>query len=340
MANGDQLAISGIEKASTLLIVLGTAASSAILKHLTPTEIEQVSTQIARLKALTPDQRQMILQEFRSACEHGSVESIGGPTYVADLLKQALGEQKGTELAARLMGDLRPQAFEWLAACDPSEIAKVLSTEMPQTIALVIVHLPSEKSAAALSALPPALQGKVALRIASMGDWSSDMIGQIDGILREKLSTGKTASYKALSGTKALVEMLRYAPRSTERVIMDSLVEGDPTVAEEVKSLMFVFEDIVTLDDKVVQAMLREVEQEDLRLALKGAPDNIRDLLFRNLSERAAEALKEDMELLGAVRRRDVEVAQQKIVAVLRKMEERGDVILRASAEEEETLIE
>ncbi len=339
MADSEVMTKNGIEKASMLLIALGAEASSEVLKHLSQSEVEQLTAEIVRHRFLTLEKKKAILEEFKTACEVGAVAAMGGTEYAAALLKNALGEEKSSEIVGKLTTNAEPKPFDWLAKLDPNKVAKVLSEELPQTCALVISHLPTETAANILAGLPGDLQGEVAIKIASLGPWNPNVVAQIEEALKKKLTAKGEEGKKAVSGSKALVDILRYAPRKTERIVLQTLEGKDPNVAEEVRSMMFVFEDIPTLDDKSIQAMLREVEQEDLRMALKSAPEEVKDAIFRNLSERAAEALKEDMELSGAVRKRDVEAAQSRMVAVLRKMEERGDIVLKSSGNEEDALV-
>lgn len=325
--------MAGIEKAAVLLISLGADVASEVFKYLSPDEIEPLARQIVRMKTVDASVRQEVLQEFEETCETLGMGASGGADYARNLLQQALGPQRGMEMIDWIIGG-RSRPFEWLKERDPQQICELVQNEHPQTIALVVSNLPPQKAALVLSSLPPELQSEVALRVVTMDSTTADVASQIEDVLRDKMCSVWNEQSAPVGGAKALAEMLNSASRSTEKSILETLAKDNPGLVDEIKQLMFTFDDITKLDDRSVQLIIKEVENDDLRLALKGVGDNVKEVVFRNMSERAAETLKEDLDLSGAVRVRDVEAAQQKIMGVIRDLEEKGDLVLRRTAED------
>lgn len=317
--------LTGLRKASMLLLALGTSASAQVLKHLSEQEIEKLSAEIVRMRKVDPEMTQAVLDEFERTAT--TAPSVAGRDFAVQVLDQVLGPEKTKHLLYRAVrtGGNRPFDFLWEA--DESLVAQLLREEHPQTAALVLINLPPEKAAPILSELPKEAQAQIARAICTMGEVDSDAVKAVEEILEsEMLVLGAQAM--VASGPKTLVDILNNSARSTERAVLDALRKGDPAIGKQVRGMMFIFEDLNKLEDRSIQLLLREVDQDDLRLALKGADDQIQSLVFRNMSERAADTLREDLELAGSVKQRDTEAAQQRIVSVVRRLLSTGEISL------------
>jgi flagellar motor switch protein FliG len=331
MAESTAIHLSGIEKASLLLIALGSKTASGILQQLDPQEVQKLCTRIAMHKNVDPNLRDAVLREVAL---NEQAQSSGGIDYAQELLEQSLGSSKAKEMMADIAKGSGARPFDWLTANNVSRLANCLKSERPQVITLVLAHLTSDQAAATLALLPEELQGKVAFRMTSMQPVAFEVVESIEEIVKQRMTTDGHGDRRAVGGLQSLVSILNNADRSTENKILEFLQQAESTVAENIREMMFVFEDIITLDDRSLQIVIRELEQDDLRLALKGATDEIKEAFFRNMSERAAEALKEDLEMMGPVKRRDVEAAQRRVVSVVRRLEESGDINLRTQEED------
>lgn len=320
--------LSGLQKAAILLISLGSEVSARIFQHLTEEEIEQLTLEIASMRKVDPEEKEAVLAEFQEMARAQAYIEQGGILYAKQVLEQALGEEKALRILNRLTANLQVRPFDTIRKADPGQVLNFLQNEHPQTIALVLSYLQPEQAAVILSALPPASQADIARRIALMDRASPEVISQVEHILEQKLATNVSHDYLAAGGIEAIVAILNRVDRTTERTILDTLEVEDPDLVEEIKKRMFVFEDIVTLDDRSIQRVIREVDQRDLQLALKVASEEVREAIFRNMSKRMAEAFREELEYMGPVRLRDVEEAQSRIVAVIRRLEEAGEVII------------
>ena len=321
-------ALTGRQKAAILLITLGPEVSAHIFKHLRDEEIEQLTLEIANVRKVDSAEKQAILTEFHQICMAQEYISQGGIQYAKTILEKALGEHKAMEVINRLTATLQVRPFDFARKADPAQIFNFIQNENSQTIALVLSYLQPEQAAAILSALPQDKQADVARRIALMDSTSPEVITQIERILEQKLSSTVTQDYTMAGGIESIVQILNGVDRGTERTILDSLEIQDPELAEEIKKRMFVFEDIVNLDNRSIQRIIRDVDNHDLQLALKVASEEVRDAIFRNMSKRMAEAFREEMEYMGPVRLRDVEEAQTRIVATIRRLEEVGEIII------------
>jgi len=330
-------ALTGIEKAAVLLIALGRDKSAEVFAHLNAEEVQRLSQMMAQIPYVAPQMRDTVMHEVNKLVDSGDY-CEGGVDYVRQVLEKALGPQKASRVLDGMSQEERARPLESLAEATTDQLVAALRGEHPQAAALVLCHLPAEKAAAVLGSLSPEQQGEVAVRIAVIDSAAPEMAEQLEKVLQTRFSSGAAAS-RVTGGAKALVEMLNCADRSTERTVLEALAERKPELADDVRKMMFVFEDLATLDGRTIQRVLREVENDDLRVALKGASDDIKQLIFQNMSERAAQSLKEDLELTGPVRVRDVESAQQRMVAVVRRLEHSGEVILK-SGEDEEKLVE
>jgi flagellar motor switch protein FliG len=329
-------ALTGVEKAAVLLIALGRDKSAEVLAHLGSEEVQLLSQAMSQIPYVAAKMRNAVIKEV-SDLVGGDDYSEGGADYVRGLLEKALGPQKAARVMESMSPEQRARPLESLAEATTDQLVAALRGEHPQTAALVLCHLPAEKAAAVLGSLPAPQQGEIAARIAVIDHAVPEVAEQLEKALHSRLSAGAAAT-RVTGGAKALVEMLNNADRTTERTVLEALAERKPDLADDIRKMMFVFEDLATLDGRAIQRVLREVENDDLRVALKGAGDDIKQLVFQNVSERAAQSLKEDLELTGPVRVRDVEAAQQRMVAVVRRLEHAGDVVLKSG--EEERLVE
>lgn len=330
-----ELDMTGRQKAAALLITLGPESASHIMKHFDDDEIELLTMEIFNMGSVPGAVRESVLQE----CYHMSFVSegltSGGVEYARDILSRALGSQKAVEFMERVRLRTQGAPFDFLDGADPAQLANALKNEHPQIIALIVSHLKAAKAAAVISNLDEQRQGEVANRVAVMDRVLPDVIKTVEAGMKGKLSSLITQDYATSGGVSSLVSILHQVDRSTEKVIMDALDEKHPQLAEEVRQKMFVFENIITLDDRAIQRILREVNGKDLILALKGASEEVRQLIFRNLSKRAAEVLKEDLNMSGPVRLRNVEEAQQRIVNVIRQLETAEQIVISRGGEDE-----
>lgn len=319
---------SGKEKAAMLLISLGPDKSAEIFKHLKEDEIEQLTLEIANIRAVTPDEKERILDEFYQICLAQEYIAEGGIGYAKDILEKALGTQKAVDIINKLTVSLQVRPFDFVRKTDPTQLLNFIQGEHPQTIALILAYLKPHQASVVLSALPQDKQADVARRIATMDRTSPDVIKEVERILEKKLSSLVTEDYTAAGGVQSIVDILNSVDRGTEKFIMETLEIEDTDLAEEIKRRMFVFEDILTLDGRSIQRFLREVDNNQLAVALKGATDDVQKLIFSNMSKRLSEMIREDLEFMGPVRLKDVEESQQKIVNIIRKLEDAGEIVI------------
>lgn len=320
--------LTGKQKAAILLIALGPELSAQVLKKMKEEEVEKLTFEIANLRKVSREYTEQVLREFHQLCIAKEYINQGGIDYAREILERALGTQKAIDIIQKLTLNLQVRPFDFIRKSDPSQLLNFIQGEHPQTIALVMAYLNPDQSAQLLSAMPPEIQVDVARRIAMMDRTSPEVIKEIEKVLERKMSSVFAQDYTTAGGLQSIVDILNRVDRSTEKVIMENLEIQNPELAEEIKMRMFVFEDIVLLDDRAIQQVLREVDSKDLALALKGASEEVGNKIRRNMSKRAAEMLKEDIEFMGPVRLRDVEDAQQRIVNIIRKLEEAGEIII------------
>jgi flagellar motor switch protein FliG len=329
MAKRDkQGGLTGRQKAAILLISLGPDVSASVYKHLSEEEIEKLTLEISNMRQVTADEKEEVLEEFHQIALAQDYIEQGGIAYAKEVLEKALGPEKAMNIINRLTSALMVRPFDFARKADPTQILNFIQNEHPQTIALILSYLEPAQAGQILSALPQEMQADIARRIALMDSTSPDIINEVEQILERKLSATVVQDYTQAGGIEAVVEVLNKVDRSTERTILDALEIQDPELAEEIKKRMFVFEDIVTLDNRAIQRVIREVDNNDLMLALKVASDEVKEIVFRNMSTRMAEAFKEEMEFMGPVRLREVEEAQSRIVAVIRRLEEAGEIVI------------
>lgn len=328
MAKAVQQGLTGRQKAAILLISLGPEVSAQIFKHLREEEIEQLTLEIANVRKVDNAEKEAILSEFHQICLVQEYISQGGIQYAKEILEKALGSSKAMDIINRLTATLQVRPFDFARKADPAQILNFIQNENSQTIALILSYLQSDQAAIILSSLPQDKQADVAKRIAQMDSTSPEVINQVERVLEQKLSSTVTQDYTTAGGIEAIVQILNGVDRGTERTILDSLEIQDPELAEEIKKRMFVFEDIVNIDNRSIQRIIRDIENADLQLALKVASEEVREVIFRNMSKRMAETFREEMEYMGPVRLRDVEEAQTRIVATIRRLEEAGEIII------------
>ena len=332
---GTRKQLTGRQKAAIFLVTLGSEISSEIFKHLREDEIEQLTFEIARLESVESADRDGVLMEFQELMMAQDFISSGGIDYARELLEKSLGPQKAVDIINRLTSSLQVRPFDFIRRTDPAHLLNFIQQEHPQTIALILAYLEPNKASIILGSLPHEIQSDVAKRIATMDRTSPDILREVERVLEKKLSTLSSEDYTAAGGVESIVDILNLVDRSTEKVIIESLEEDDPELAEEIKKRMFVFEDIVLLDDRAIQKVLREVDTAELAKALKAVDSEVQDKIYRNMSKRAATLLKEDMDYMGPIRLKDVEEAQQKIVSIIRKLEEQGEIVVARAGEEE-----
>jgi flagellar motor switch protein FliG len=320
--------VKGRKKAAVLLVTLGRDRAADIFKHLREDEIEALSLEMAKLQRIPPQTTETVLEELIATVKAYDSLAAGGVDYAREVLEKALGDQRAAEIIGRLSTVIEMRPFEFLRRTPPEQIITFLRNEAPATVALVVANLHTTLSAQVLAHLPESEQADIALRIARMGETSPDVVKQVEEVIRAKLATVVQQEYSVAGGVKSLADILNHADRSTERNVLDTLGETDEELAAEVRRLLFVFEDIVKLDDRAIQLILREADQKDLALALRGVSDEVKDRILHNMSERGAQMLLEEMEYQPPQRKRVVEEAQGRVVAIVRKLEESGAVVL------------
>ena len=328
--------LSGLRKAAVLLVQLGTTHAAQIMAHLKETEVEELTAEIVRLGPVESTIAEDVLIEFEELATANRYAGEGGIGYAKELLEASLGKERANEIVARLSSIFMDVPFGFLQQSDPRQVLSFIQDEHPQTIALVLAHMPPMLASQVLSGLAGELQAEVANRIAGMDRTSPDIIRQVENTLERKLSSVlQPTELSTVGGLDPLVEIINRSDRATERMILEGLQGKNPELAEQIRAKMFMFEDIVTLDDRGIQQVLRQVETPDLATALKGVRPDVRQKIMGNLSERAAENLSEEIDLLGPVRLRSVEEAQAKIITVIRGLEESGQLVIRRGDDDE-----
>lgn len=320
--------LSGKEKAAILLIALGPEKSAVVFSHLSEEEIEELTLEIASIRKISSEEREGVLEEFYQICLAQEFISEGGISYAKDVLEKALGSNKALEIINKLTASLQVRPFDFVRKADPGQLLNFIQNEHPQTLALVLSYLSSSQAATILASLPQDKQSDVAQRIAQMESTSPEVIKEVELVLERKLSSMVTQDYAVTGGIQSIVDILNSVDRGTEKFIMENLDITNAELADEIRKRMFVFEDIINLDGAAVQRFIREVDNNDLMVALKGATEEVKEIILANMSKRMGEMLKEDMEFMGPVRLRDVEEAQQKLVNIVRKLEEAGEIII------------
>ncbi len=326
---------SGVQKAAILLMQVGKERAALILRALRESEVAEIMAEVARINHLEPAEIEEVLAEFRDTYVARSHIAQGGYQTARELLEASLGNDKAEEILENLGVTLMAAPFEFLKRADSRQVLSYLQDEHPQTIALVLAHMNSAAAALVMSALTEELQRDVAERIAKMDRTSPEVIEHVEAILERKLSTViQQSDFSTAGGLQSLVDILNNADRGTERLILEGLDQNDPQLADDVRSRMFVFEDIITLDDRSVQLVLRSVDAKELSVALKGVEQDVRDKILKNMSERAAANLADEIKLLGPVKLKTVEESQAAVVRVIRTLEESGQIIMSRGSDE------
>jgi flagellar motor switch protein FliG len=328
--------LTGKQKAAILIIAIGVEAASQIFKNLKDKDIEKLSIEIANMKDVPSTVMEAVVEEFYQRIMAQEYISQGGIEYAKVLLEKALGPRKAHEIVSKVESAIHVSGFKLLKEVDPNQLLNFIQHEHPQTISLILANLEPEQTAQIIADLPPEIQSEVAYRIATMGKISPDLLADIESIIESQVETVFGQELSAAGGVKSVAEILNLAGRSTEKTILGDLEKRNPELATEIKNLMFVFEDITLLDDRSIQRVLREVDSKELSLALKVSTDEVKDTIFRNMSERASGLIKEELEFMGPVRLKDVEEAQMKIVEVIRTLEEEGEIVISGRGGEEE----
>jgi len=333
--------LGGRKKAAVLLACLGPEQASTVLRQLSDEEVAQITLEISAIGSVDPELKSQVLDEFHEMAVAKQYVSQGGIDLAKDLLERSFGAERAFEILNRLQTSLQEVPFQFLKKADPSQISSFIQDEHPQTIALIVAHMDPQMSALVLSSLPQDVQSDVILRVATMDRTAPEIVREVERVLERKMAAVFSQGFTFAGGVKDVAEILNRVERSSEKAIMTDLEERDPQLAEEIARLMFTFDDIVQVDDGGIQKALREIESKDLALALKAANEDVANKVYKNMSERAREMIKEEIEFMGPVRMRNVEEAQQKIVAVVRRLEETGELVVqgRGGAEADEILV-
>jgi flagellar motor switch protein FliG len=324
-----QKSLRGRQKAAALLISLGPEASAEVLKHFKESEIEALTVEVFQLEKISEELKSQVLEEVYHMALARDFLTSGGMDYARDMLVRALGRERAQEVIERLAASRRPQRFAFVRDSEPSQLAQFIGNEHPQTIALILSHLQPIQAAQTMSYLTPEVRTEVALRIATMDRTPPEVVEQVEDVLKRKLSSVITRDYTSVGGTQFLVNVLTTVDRGTEKQILEYLDQTNAELAGEIRKLMFVFDDLVRLDDRSLQRVLREVDSKDLSLAMRGSSEELQERIYRNQSTRAAQALREEMEIGGPVRLRQVEDAQSRIVTIVRRLEDAEEIVIQ-----------
>ena len=337
--SADDGGLNGLTKSAILLLAVGPETASLILRKLDRDTVEEVTREVASLKDVPAEKRNGIVEEFYNLVLARQYVDVGGLDYARALLEKCLPRDEAANIIEQIEHQVHQQPFSFLQKAESENLLTFIQEEHPQTIALILAHLPSGKAAEILVGLPPAKQIEVVTRVANMEQTSPEVIKEVERGLEQRLSGIVSQRFQKVGGVEAVAEMLNLADRSTEKAIFESLESEDPDLVEQIRRLMFVFEDILLVNDKGIQAVLKEIDNDDLALALRTASEELKEKIFKNMSERAAQLIKEDMEYMGPVRVSDVEAAQQKIVDVVRRLEDAGEIVIAGRGGEKELVV-
>jgi flagellar motor switch protein FliG len=318
----------GAKKAAIFLITIGPEVASKVLAHLSENEVEEIALEIANYKDIPVEQKESILKDFYE--NFIAIESYdsGGLSYAQEVLEKAFGKEKSQKISERLIRDLSTGPFKFLKDIEPDILVNLIKNEHPQIISLIHTYLPPDLAAKVLCSLSPELQADVGVRIAKTEKMSPEFVKKVEELLANKIKNLKNQNVSTINGVETIVNILNQVDRNSEKTILTSLEQKDKELAEEVRKLLFVFEDILKLDDRAIQRILKEVDTQLLVKALKGTTKEVKDKIFKNMSERASAIIQEDMEAMGPLRMSDVEAAQQQVVNVIRKLEDSGEIII------------
>ena len=324
----DVRGVSNTQKVAAVIIALGAEDASQVYKYLKEEEIEQITFEIARLQQMSPSTIEGVLSEFYSLCVTQKVITEGGVEYAKNVLEKAFGEQQATSLLEKVTKSLRTKAFEFIRTADYKNLMGIIQNEHPQTIALILSYARPDQASTIIAELPKEKRIEVVERIARMDRTSPEIIKEVERILERKFASVVSVDFMQIGGINYTADIMNHMDRSNEKYIFDELSKKDPKLSDEIRKKMFVFEDVVQLDSMGIQRFLRDVDSKDLVVALKGANTEVSELIYANMSQRMAETVKSDLEFLHNVRMRDVEEAQQRIVAVIRRLEEEGELVI------------
>ncbi len=327
------------QKAAVALVAFGAEVSALVLKGLSESELEKITVEIANLRDVPPEIEEKVMSECHEIFMAREYISQGGIDYAENILEKALGMHKAKEIMTRLETSFQASGFSLLKDIDPKQLAGFFQNEHPQTTALILTQLTPTQAASVLSELSPELQAEVSLRIATMEKISPEILKEIESTLESHFGASSTRDLSVSGGAKTIAEILNLVDTTAEKNILQSLEADDPDLAAEVKNMMFVFDDIILLDDRSIQRLLKEVETKDLSVALKAASDEVKNKIFANVSERVAIMIKEEMEFMGPTRLSDVEAAQSRIVEAIRRLEEEGQVIIAGRGGKEDIIV-
>jgi flagellar motor switch protein FliG len=335
----DLSGLRGPQKAAVLLVALGEERAGEVFRHLPPTEVEALSLEIAKSRKVAPEMARAVVHEAVETVMADSFMAEGGVDYAKSVLERSLGAERAAEIVGRLSATMERRPFEFLRRTPPEQIGVFLRHESPQTIALIVANLHTALAAQVLDQLPPEEQVDVARRVATMSETRPDVVSIVETVMQQKLSNVIAQEYAAVGGVESLAEILNAADRPTERNVLDQLATANAELAEQIRLLLFTFEDIVKLDDRAIQLILKEVDSKDLAVALRGVGKDVQERIFSNMSERGGEMLAEEMEYMPAQKRVVVEEAQGRIVASIRKLEESGEIVIsRGNSDEDQML--
>lgn len=326
--------LSPTARAAALIVALGADQAAQVYKHLREEEVELLSLEVAKLERLSASDLQEIVNDFYGLCQTHKVISEGGILYAREILERAFGAQLAASYMNRVSNAMQTRAFDFVRKSNYKNLAMMLQNEHPQTIAFVLSYVTAEQASRVISSFPKQLQLDVIKRIAVLDSVSPEIVKIVESVLEKRFSSMISVDLTEIGGVNYVAEIMNHTDRTTERYIFDELNKTDPELSNEIRKLMFVFEDIVNLDDLTIQRVLREVDQQDLAVAIKGSSKEIKDLLLNNVSSRARENILADIEYLRNVRLRDVERAQQKIVEVIRTLEEFGEIVISRGEED------
>ena len=327
------------QKVAALLIVLGPTTASEVLKNITDDDLlEQVTLDIASLNKVPTELLNNILEEFKAIFQASNYLSAGGMNYAKELLEKAYGSDQAKKILDRLVVLMNSNPFQFFNEADPKQLATSFQNENPQLIALILAYLKPEHSAQVLNYLPPEVQAPVAMKIADMDTTNPEILSEIEKIVESKFSSVVVQDFSKAGGVESLANILNRTDRTTERNVIELLEVESPELAEQVRELMFVFEDIITLEDRAIQRVLREVDTKDLAMSLKGTKEDVKEKIFKNMSERAQDMLRDEMEYMGPVRAREVQEIQSKIVGIIRTLELAGEIVIARENNEDELI--
>ncbi len=338
-AGGKPGGLRGPTKAAIMMVTLGADACAQIFKGLDDDDVEILTAEIARLQGVTPETRQQVLEEFHQMAVAQKYVLQGGVDYARQVLEAAMGPRRAKEILERVQSTIRTTGFRMLMDADPSQLVNFIQKEHPQTIALLLAHMDTALASPILSSLPQDLQVDVTTRLATMQSVTPDVLEQVEEVLAQQMKSLFGGNVSEVGGVKFVAEMLNNVDRGAEKNILGNLERENPELATEIKNLMFIFEDIMLLDDRGIQRLLKEIDTKELALALKGGSESVSEKFYKNMSTRAADMMREDMQYMGPVRLKDVEGAQQRIVDVVRRLEDEGEVVISGRGGDDEIVV-